>query len=205
MKLKDTFKDQTTMIFRVVNQDVENELDLEIEPTALDIIPNEEGYFIVRAFEVKGAKVSVCFMDLTTPERISEIVLKKGLLGNIKISDYYENEGVVIPAVASDCFGRYELYHSIENPNIGIELLKKGLEISGSKNVIAEDLGYLLRDENRIEEAIEAFSISEKFGPSSEYIYLELSSLYEKKGDLDKKVAYFKKFQDNGGKIIIIP
>ena len=33
-----------------------------------------------------------------------------------------------------------------------------------NKNAVAEDLGYILRDEERIEEAIEAFKISEKNG-----------------------------------------
>ena len=68
-----------------------------------------------------------------------------------------------------------------------------------NKNVIAEDLGYILRDEGQIEEAIENFKKSEEFGPSSEYIFLELSKLYEELGQSEKKIEYLQKFKDNGG------
>lgn len=204
MKLKDIFKDKVTKIFRVVNQDFDNELDFEILPTELETIPDEGGYFILRALEVRKQKVSECFMDMTTTERIPDIVIRKGLLGNIKISEYYNYEGVVIPAIASDCFGVYDLYYSKENPQIGIDILQNGIEKATNKAIVSEDLGYILRDEQRNEEAIEAFKKSIEYGASTPYPYLELSHLYERLGDAKMKDEYYNKFIANGGKIINI-
>ncbi len=203
MLLKDIFKDKHTKIFKVVNDDVDNETDMEIEPTDLEVIPDDDnGYYIVRAIEIADKKTTDCFIDMSTPERVTDIAIKKGFLGGVKISYTYESE--IIPSVASDCFGLYELYHSKSNPEIGIQILRNGLSKATNKNIVAEDLGYILRDEGRIQEAIEAFKISEDFGPSTEYTFLELSHLYEKLGDLEKKELYFKTFTDKGGKIINI-
>lgn len=55
-----------------------------------------------------------------------------------------------------------------------------------TKKVVGEDLGYILLDESRINEAIEAFLISEKNVSCSEYFYLELSQLYAQVGHVDK-------------------
>lgn len=54
-----------------------------------------------------------------------------------------------------------------------------------NKAPIAQDLGYICRDEGRVREAIEAFSIAIKTGPSSEFIFLERADLLEKAGDLE--------------------
>lgn len=71
--------------------------------------------------------------------------------------------------------------------------------MSTNKNVVAEDLGYILRDEGRVEEAIEAFKISEENGPSSEYSYWELAGLYDQLGEEEKQMEYKQKFKDMGG------
>lgn len=203
MKLKNIFKDKHTKIFKVINDDVDNELDMEIEPTDLELIPDDDnGYYIIRAIEILGTKTTACFIDMNTPERVTDIAIKKGLLGSVKISYTYESE--IIPSVASDCFGLYELYYSKSNPDLGIQILRNGLSKAVNKNIVAEDLGYILRDEGRIQEAIEAFKISEEFGSSTEYTFLELSYLYEELGDMEKKEHYFKAFTDRGGKIINI-
>lgn len=203
MKLRDIFNDKHTKIFKVVNSDVDDEIDMEIETTDLELIPyDDDGYYIVRAIEISGEKNTECFIDMNTPERVTDIAIKKGFLGAIKISYMYESE--IIPSVASDCFGLYELYYSKSNPELGIQILKDGLSKAINKNIVAEDLGYILRDEGRIQEAIEAFKISEDFGPSTEYTFLELSHLYEKLGDIDKRDHYFKAFTDRGGIIINI-
>jgi tetratricopeptide (TPR) repeat protein len=204
MKLKDVFKDKITKIFKVVNEDFENELEFEIIPTELETIPDDGEYYIIRALEVRGNTVKECFMDMTTPERISDIVIKKGLLGNIKISEYHNYEGIVIPAVASNCFGVYDLYYSKENPQIGIDILQNGVEKAINKAIVSEDLGYILRDEHRNEEAIEAFKKSVEYGASTPYSYLELSHLFERLGDTKMKDEYYNKFIANGGKIINI-
>ena len=56
-----------------------------------------------------------------------------------------------------------------------------------------------MRDEGRIEEAVEAFKISEENGPSSEYTFWELAGLYEQLGQIDKQTEYRQKYIDNGG------
>lgn len=200
MKLREIYNDKLTKIFRVVNQDFENELEFEIIPTEFETIPDDGEYYIIRALEVRRNKVKECFMDITTPERISDIVIKKGLLGNIKISEYYNYEGIVIPSIASNCFGVYELYYSKENPQIGIDILQKGVEKATNKAIVSEDLGYILRDEHRNEEAIEAFKKSVEYGASTPYSYLELSHLFERLGDTKMKNEYYNKFIANGGK-----
>ena len=134
-----------------------------------------------------------------TPERIAEIVIKQGSNGQTKVESIYDQVKSIIPSIASECFGDYELYYSKENSQIGIDILKSGLTIATNKNVVAEDLGYILRDEGRIEEAIEAFKISEENGPSSEYTFWELAGLYEQLGQTDKQKEYKQKYKESGG------
>lgn len=70
---------------------------------------------------------------------------------------------------------------------------------SDLKTVIAEDLGYIYRDENRVEEAIDSFMTSEKTNPTSEYIYQELAQLYGQLDNKAKEQEYQQKFKENGG------
>jgi tetratricopeptide (TPR) repeat protein len=199
MKLRDIYKDKKTNVFKVINHDSDNELDYEIEATEYEIIPEVEGLYIVKALEVKTNKITECYMDMIIPERISDNVIKKGLLGKVKISEYYPYEGIMIPAIASDCYGVYDLYYSKENPQIGIEVLKNGLEKAKNKEIILDEIGYILRDENRNEEAIEAFKQSLEYGYMTQYSYLELSCLYERIGNINLKEEYYKKFIEKGG------
>ena len=68
-----------------------------------------------------------------------------------------------------------------------------------NKNNVAEALGYILRDEGRIEEAIEAFKIIEENELSSEYTFWELAGLYEQLGQLEKQIEYMQKYNDKVG------
>jgi len=199
MKLKDIFSDNKTRIFVVTTQDDEDELNWTIEPTNFDLLPEEENIYYVKAYQVSTDSTSDCYLGIITPERIAETVVKREPSGQIVAESIYDQEQTIIPAVASDCFGDYELFYAKENPQIGIDILKDGLTKATNKNIVAEDLGYILRDENRIEEAIEAFNISEQTGPSSEYIYLELSRLYRDIGQTENELKYKQKFKDNGG------
>lgn len=199
MKLKDIFSDNKTSVFVVTNQDDEDELNWTIEPTDFDLLPEEENIYYVKAFQVSADSSSDCYIGIMIPERIAETVIKKEPSGQIVAESIYDQEQTIIPAVASDCFGDYELFYSKENPQIGIDVLKDGLEKATNKNVVAEDLGYILRDEERTEEAIEAFKISEQFGPSSEYTFLELSRLYKRLGQNSLQLEYENKFKNNGG------
>ena len=199
MKLKDIYKERNTNVFIVTEQDDDNELNWTIEATNFELIPEEENYYFVKAFEISENEKTDCYIGIMTPERIAEIVIKQGSNGQTKVESIYDQVKSIIPSIASECFGDYELYYSKENSQIGIDILKSGLTLATNKNVVAEDLGYILRDEGRIEEAIEAFKISEENGPSSEYTFLELAGLYEQLGQLDKQTEYRQKYKDNGG------
>lgn len=198
MKLKDIFTDNKTKVFVVTNQDEEGELNWTIEPTDFDLLPEEENIYYVKAYQVSADSTYDCYLGIMTPERISETVVKREPSGQIVAESIYDQVQKIIPAVASDCFGDYELFYAKENPQIGIDVLKDGLTKATNKNIVAEDLGYILRDENRIQEAIEAFKISEQTGPSSEYVFLELSRLYRDLGQTDNELKYNQKFKDNG-------
>lgn len=199
MKVKDIYRNNKTKIFVVTNQDDENELNWTIEPTDFELLPEEENIYYVKALQVSADTTIDCYLGIMTPERIAETVVKRKPSGQIVAESIYDQEQTIIPAVASDCFGDYDLFYSKENPQIGIDVLKDGLAKATNKNIVAEDLGYILRDENRIEEAIEAFKISEQTGPSSEYVFLELSRLYRDIGQTDNELKYKQKFKDNGG------
>ena len=199
MKLKDIFSDNKTRVFVVTNQDEEDELNWIIEPTDSDLLPEEENIYYVKALQVSADNTSNCYIGIMTPERIAETVVKRQPNGQVVAESIYDQEQSIIPAVASDCFGDYELFYAKENPQIGIDVLKDGLEKAINKNVVAEDLGYIFREEKRVNEAIDAFKISEQNGPSSEYIYLELSRLYRDIGQTEIELKYKQKFKDNGG------
>lgn len=202
MQIKDIFSDKnSTKIFYVTNSNSDNIIDWTIESTDLELIPNEDGYFIVAAKQVYDDKTIDCFIDMTTTERITDHVFRlidSKVIGELFYDYSRKYQNSIIPAIASDCFGIYELYYAKENPQVGIDILRNGLTKSLTKNVIAEDLGYILRDEKRINEAIEAFLISEQNVPSSAYIYLELSQLYRQVGQIDKQLEYENKYKENG-------
>ena len=203
MQIKDILSDKgSSKIFNITNSNSDNIIEWTIEPTDLALIPNEQGYFIVAAKHVYTDNAIDCFIDMTTTERITDYVFTihdDKIVGELLYDYSRKHQNSIIPAIASDCFGIYELYYAKENPQIGIDILTDGLAKSLTKNVVAEDLAYILRDENRIEEAIEAFLISEQNKPSSEYIYLELSQLYGQLGQFDKQLEYERKYKENGG------
>jgi tetratricopeptide (TPR) repeat protein len=199
MKLKDIFLDNKTKVFVVTNQDDDNEINWIIESTTFELLPEEKNVYFVKAIQVSHDNTTDCYIGIVTPERIAETVITRDAEGQATIESIYDQERTTIPAIASECFGDYELFYAKENPQIGIDILKIALSKATNKHVVAEDLGYILRDEGRIEEAIEAFKISEDFGPSSEYTYWELSGLYEQLGDTEKQYAYKQKYKDKGG------
>jgi len=208
MSIDEIFTDNETKIFRVTNfYETEEITDWEVEKTKYSLIPDPAdddklygAILIVRAFLIQGDKTENCFIDVCLPERISEFIFRM-INNEFVIDNAYEKNLKAIPAMASDCYGDYELYYSKENPQIGINVLKEGLSISLKKNVIAEDLGYILTDEGKLEEAIEAFKISEQYGSSSEYTYWELAYLYGELGNEEEETRYLQKFKDSGGKI----
>jgi tetratricopeptide (TPR) repeat protein len=175
----------------------------EAEPVNAEILAAEylpdnvlEGYFVLKALFIseKGETFS-CFVDVTMPERISEFAffiidgkIHKESKGYSKCTlKTAENhiQGEVVPLVAIDKFGIYDLYYSRIRPEIGIEILRDALKTSQRKKYIAADLAYILRDENRCKEAIQAFDITIAEGADNEYCFLERADLFEKIGDYE--------------------
>ena len=196
MRVKDIFADTTIKVFVVTDQEDDNELNWIIKPTDYSLIPDDENFYFVAAKQVWSDKTQDCFIGIVTPERIAEIVVKQDLNGQAVVEDIYKQAQKIIPAIASNCFGIYELYYAKDNPQIGIDILRTGLTDATNKNVVAQDLGYILRDEGRTEEAIEAFKISEQNGLTSEYIFWELARLTEQLGRTDEQLKYEHKFKD---------
>lgn len=205
MKLNEIFQNNDCAIYKVINFYEAKEIeDWILEKTEYLLIPQSceklwDAYFVVKALLIKNNEIENCFIDVCIPERISEFIFRM-INGELVIDNIYEKNLQAIPAIASEQFGDYELYYSKENPQLGIDILKKGFEIATQKNIIAEDLGYILRDENRFEEAIEEFKISEAFGPSTEYTYWELYYIYNELGNIAEAEKYKQKFIENGGK-----
>ncbi|SKB57868.1 hypothetical protein SAMN05660477_00007 [Soonwooa buanensis] len=193
MKLKEIFKANNSNIFQVINDDFDDELEWEIEETKFKVIPDLEGTFYVPSILISEKNYEECYLEIITPERISENVV----LSNDKKVSFnliHDLNAEIIPIVGSECLGLYELYYSKQNPIFGINILKKAFE-NYPTLAITEDLGYILRDEGEYLEAINYFLISEKLGPSSEYIFLELSNLFKEVGNEEKATFYKQKFE----------
>ncbi len=197
-RIKDlVLKETDIYLFDVVKEESDNPIDWLIKPRTEKLIPDTEAHCIVRAKMIDSDKTMTdCFINISLPERIVDFVIfmtDKGL----DFKQLYELTGQdVIPAIASEAYGVYELYYSKNNPNVGIEILKQGLSLSNEPSVIAEDLGYILRDENRFQEAIEAFLISEKHGVTNNYIYQEIRDLYIQLNNMEKANEYDKIIED---------
>jgi tetratricopeptide (TPR) repeat protein len=144
-----------------------------------------DGYFILEGLIVNADRtIEKGYIDLSLPERNidshflklnGEIVRKRGTrVGDAKI----------IPAVAIENFGAYDQYYPRENAEAGLQVLRNGLAASKLKWPIALDLGYILRDERRYEEAIQAFTVAIKSGYTKSYfIYSERAKLYQLTGN----------------------
>jgi len=186
MKLTNALAEQrSAKMFRIVDSE---DLDLEdfpewtVAPVAGEVLEEENGFFVVRAVQVleSGEEID-CFIDLTMPERIPDhaYFVRSGA---VERESFHECRGEVICAVPIDGFGQYDLFYSRTKPESGISVLRRGLEHATRTTFIAEDLGYILRDEERLNEAIEAFRLSASGEPSSSFIFLELADLYDQVG-----------------------
>ncbi|EGK00115.1 hypothetical protein [Dysgonomonas gadei] len=51
MKVKNIFSDLQTKVFVVTNQDDENELNWIIKPTNFELLPEEENYYFIKAYQ----------------------------------------------------------------------------------------------------------------------------------------------------------
>lgn len=167
-----------------------------------------DGYFILKGtFIPREGETQPCYVGVSMPERISGRVYFKANGKLIEGQSYGFNglRGKAIPIVAIDGFGNYELFYSRKNPGIGLKVLSDGLKLAKRKAYIACDMAYILRDEKRYREAVEAFSIVIGEGATDEYPYKERAALLEKIGDAegaatDRKLADVMIGNRRGGK-----
>ena len=170
--------------------DSESFKEWNVTPVGTDVLLEQDGFFILRAFQIIEPNQKIdCFIDLTMPERIADYAYFIGS-GTVDRKYLHECEGDIICAIPIDGHGVYELFYSKIDPELGMTVLRRGLELSNRKVFIAEDLGYILRDEGRVEEAIKAFSISASEEPSSYFIYHELAELYDQVGQTELSKKY---------------
>jgi tetratricopeptide (TPR) repeat protein len=172
--------------FRVDDSDGDEPRAWELEPLGVELLSDAEDgeFFVIRALHVlPDGTVRPCHMDMNLPERISDHAMFVDD-GRLEVGFHHDFPGQIIPADALDCFGEYEQFYSRSKPEIGIEILKQGLAKAARKCYIAENLGYILRDEGRMAEAIEAFRMAVDEGPSSSFIYQEIAEAYGELGDV---------------------
>ncbi len=173
------------LVFRVEHTegfDSENYMEWELIPIETVVLCEQDGFFIIPAFQIREPdEKQHCFIDLAMPERIADYAYFISS-GSVERKYLYECDGEVISAIPIDGFGVYELFYSRINPEVGLSVLRRGLELVDRKTFIAEDLGYILRDENRFDEAIQMFRISADAEPSSYFIYQELAEPYDRVG-----------------------
>ncbi|WP_200858551.1 hypothetical protein, partial [Klebsiella pneumoniae] len=71
---------------------------------------------------------------------------------------------------------------------IGLEVLREGLAVAKNKEDIAADMAYILRDEKRYQESLEAFTVAIEAGKARghanaqyfQYYYSEREALLKK-------------------------
>lgn len=144
-----------------------------------------DGYFIVQALVVHNdGTTQQGYLDLSLPERnIDSHFLRAG--GEIRRgTGTYLESAKIIPSVAIEKFGIYDQYYVKGFAELGLGVLREGLAASKIKWPIALDLAYILRDEKRFSEAIEAFTLAIQTGYTKSYfIYSERARLYQLVGN----------------------
>jgi tetratricopeptide (TPR) repeat protein len=149
-----------------------------------------QGLFIVAAQLVTGeAAPRRCYLDVVLPERVVEHHFLQIEGRVIRGNGRRALNGTIIPSIAMEVPGVYKLFYAKENPMAGIEVLNRGLQKARRKQDIAYDMGLLLRDEKKYEEALAAFSIFLSENPNegiADVVYRERSKMYAALGQLDK-------------------
>jgi tetratricopeptide (TPR) repeat protein len=186
-------------IFERIDEDQSNSKnmhDWELNPVDAPVLLKSEvcDFFIVKAKQVlSDGTIRDCYIDISLPERINDSVYF--LCENRIEREYpYKCDGEIICAVPIACFGIYELFYSRLAPDIGINVLLKGLAATPHQQFLAEDLAYILRDEQRFAEAATWFQFAADREPSSFFIFLELARCYEAIGNTKNAAKYMDLF-----------
>jgi hypothetical protein len=180
--------------FRVLDSESPQPDGWELEPLQTELLSDTEsdGLHVMKACNIlPDHSIRDCHMDIFLPERISDYAffLEKE---SFRFGYRHQFPGEIIPAAAIDCFGLYDLFYSRISPEVGINVLKRGLAIAKRKRCIAEDLGYIFRDEKRFREAAEMFKIAVDEGPSSSFICRELAAVYAELGNTEDEKKYME-------------
>jgi uncharacterized protein HemY len=158
------------------------------------VLSVKDGFFIIKAKNIlPDGTMRECYIDVSLPERISDYAYHV-CEGSLEARYRHEFDGETICAVPISSFAVYELFYSRTQPDVGIEVLKRGLSSCQQKAAIAEDLGYILRDERRFQEGAEMFEAAAQEGPSSYFIYGELAACYEEIGNKELADKYRRMF-----------
>ena len=119
--------------------------DLEPCPNARTI-PAVEGFWLVEAIAVPESDSEKYYLDLSLVERFNDCVyILKGT--DLKQMYTHELKKDVIPSLACEEFGVYDLYFSRTDSSVGRRVLEEGLKHATRKAASAQDLGYICRDE----------------------------------------------------------
>ena len=175
----------------------ENVRDWQFEPSPGDVVANadRDGFYVIAAMNIISERdVYRCYMDVSLPKRINTYAYF--ISGDeLRYDQARKFEGEIIPAIAIDGLGVYDLFYSRIAPELGIGVLKRGLAASKRKHFIAEDLGYIFRDEGRYREAAAMFQLAADEEVSSYFLYGELAQMYGKIGEAEKQKKYAELFR----------
>lgn len=193
-------------IFRVLNPS-DSYKEWRLDPVASELLSADDapddGLFIVQAISIdEDRRIDFCYMDISLPERLPDCVYlrKDDHLEQVKI---WEANFEAIPAVPLDFTGDYQLYYSRYNPEVGIRILESGLKNLEFKGNLAQDLGYILRDEKRFQEAVDAFTTAIECFPNDYLLLVEKAQLLDNLGDSGQSGKLWNKVASLAGAEIV--
>jgi tetratricopeptide (TPR) repeat protein len=203
MKLTDAMFKEPWRAYQVVEDVVDdgpdNFKDWEVKPLSGPTLASEDvegelqGLFIIAAQLVTAEAVpQPCYLDLVLPERIAEHHFRHDAGSVSKGRGRRLLNGTVIPSIGIEKFGNYTLFLAKENPSAGIDVLNNGMPNARHRDYLAYDLAFLLRDQKRYEEAIDAFSIVLEEGHPAE-ISAILHTLYKERGQLHAAIGQLER------------
>lgn len=191
MRLGETLFWSDHQIFEVVDSDFENDfLDWKLVPLAGRTLAKEhtlsgltDGKFVLAATLVlPDGRIESAYISMYLPEReIDHHYLLRGT-GIEHGRGTLTQGGQVIPAVAIEKFGAYDQFYIPGHSEVGIRVLRDGLDCAKRKAPIAKDLAYILRDEKRYAEAVEYFTLaidsSDKVRKGDYFLFSERAKLF---------------------------
>lgn len=195
MKLGETLFRKDHRIFEVADSNLSGDhRDWNLLPLAGETLAREntlsglsDGVFVLEALAVNPDGVAEkAYVDVVLPEREidSHYLLKDGSIA-VGRGTILTN-AQMIPAVAIEQFGVYEQFYVRGHAQVGLDILRRGLAVAKLKWPVAIDLAYILRDEKRYAEAVEAFSIvlnKDEIAGGDYYYYAERAKLYARLGN----------------------